>query len=246
MRRRRRGPAGRAATAPRAAALAVTDVSARVSEAGSLGMDDLTTVDPDEYRPDDVAGTLEDAADRDAAQRIADFANNADEPGPDGFAGGWRGGTVADALQGTASYVGLASGFWATRAAGSHLVDQGGFSAAAIISADFNGPGVTVSGSITVFTPTSGRADMTGWRVNLVNGGTTARGPTNGDMGSMSWKGVWDGGFSGSKGGLPSRISGRFQAESGTPRPIATPEGRINLFADRGFAGVQGSFSASR
>ena len=132
------------------------------------------------YQPDDPGGTLEGAAGREAAQAIDDYANNADEDGPDGFAGGFRRSRISDALQGSATYTGSAGGRWATRAVGSHLVDHGSFTATAVLQANFDGPGGAVSGAIVNFTDVAGRKDMIGWRVDLLDDAlvTTAEGGT--------------------------------------------------------------------
>ena len=76
------------------------------------------------------------------------------------------------ALSGEASYGGGAVGHWATRAAGSHLADQGRFTASAALDADFDGRlgHMVLSGQIAGFTDEMSGEEMLGWIVNL-NGG---------------------------------------------------------------------------
>ena len=78
----------------------------------------------------------------------------------------------------------------------------------------------------------------------IVTWGKMLSGATSGTTGSQAWSGVWDGSFHGTNTATtPTGIVGRFQAEVGTPRPITTPDGRINQFTDEGFAGVIGAFA---
>ena len=154
-------------------------------------------------------------------------------------------------LDGSASYSGGAVGHYATRAAGSHMADQGRFTAAASLMADFDGgDNVALTGKIDGFMSEDGTA-MGGWLVNL-NGGSMLAGTRDGDIvgtttgttGSQAWEGVWDAWLFGTnKDTYPTGVAGRFQAEAGTAQPVSTPEGRINLFEDEGFAGVVGSFA---
>ena len=160
-----------------------------------------------------------------------------------------------DMLTGKASYSGGAVGHYATRAAGSHMADQGRFTATASLSANFDG-GIPplLSGSISGFMTEDSTA-MEGWLVNLSGGamggmsltdtkGIDVDGTTSGTTGSQSWGGVWEAWFFGTNtANHPTGVAGNFQAEAGTAQPIHTPEGRINMFDDTGFAGVVGSFA---
>ena len=257
-----------------------------------------------------------------------------------------------NALTGSATYTGPATGHYATRGASDHTVDYGRFTATAVINAIFNGSGsrdpmaaaptLTEAGTVVEnsYTATVGTRPgvvfaesmihnfmdeegnaMAGWVVNLnspsminnsgsvtraagdvvtgimgashmVGGNTVAAAPalsdaearvaalaglvgganlpstittrtngaqnlartltwgtmlsgsTDGTSGALSWSGVWDGSLHGTDmANHPTGIIGRFQATAGTPTPVTTPEGRINQFADQGFAGVIGSFA---
>ena len=165
------------------------------------------------------------------------------------------------ALRGSASYSGGAVGHYATRAAGSHLADMGRFTADVSLDADFDTEDPLLSGTIDGFMSEEGM-EMPGWVVtlshghmdaaDLTNGPPTNRGidvdgTTSGSTGSLSWSGVWEAWFFGTnKSTHPTGIAGNFQADAGTPQPITTQEGRINLFADEGFAGVVGSFGGKK
>jgi hypothetical protein len=174
------------------------------------------------------------------------------------------------ALAGDASYSGGAVGHWATRAAGSHMADEGRFTATATLNADFDGGlGATVlTGEITGFMDEESGAEMMGWLVNLNAGAMSdvplqtadnaanqyvdptdpmridVDGTTTGTTGSTSWSGVWEAWFHGNNPtDHPTGVAGNFQAEAGTAQPVQTDEARINLFEDAGFAGVVGSFA---
>jgi hypothetical protein len=159
--------------------------------------------------------------------------------------------TGAGPLQGSASYSGPSVGHWATRAKGAHMVDEGRFTATAELEADFDGPGMGLSGTVDAFMMEDGTA-MSGWLVKL-NDGTMAirnnpkgdiNGGTTGSTGSLDWTGVWEAWlFGDNKGNHPTGVAGNFQASSGTAQPVQTPEARIDLFSDEGFAGVAGSFA---
>jgi len=165
-------------------------------------------------------------------------------------------------LNGTATYNGAAVGHWATRAKGSHLAEQGRFTATATLNANFDG-GVQpvaplpalLSGAITSFMDEDG-TEMPGWRVSLDRGSMMGEGPadangvdvdgaTSGTSGSLSWSGVWEAWFFGTNtNSTPTGVAGNFQAVAGTAQPMITDEARIDLFNDEGFAGVVGSFGA--
>ena len=157
-------------------------------------------------------------------------------------------------LNGSASYSGGAVGHYATRAAGSHMADQGRFTADASLAANFDGGAeVMLTGMIDGFMSEDGMA-MDGWLVNL-NGGSMLAGTrdsdiagmTSGTAGSQAWSGVWDAWlFGANKDTYPTGVAGRFQAVAGTAQPMTTSEARIDLYADEGFAGVVGSFAGRR
>ncbi|MDE0206004.1 MAG: hypothetical protein OXP66_08250 [Candidatus Tectomicrobia bacterium] len=163
--------------------------------------------------------------------------------------------TGAGMLQGSATYTGGAVGHWATRSPGNRLTEQGRFTATAVITADFNGPGLTISGTVNRFRDEARRKSMADWRVDLRNGVmATADNPTGVILGRTDgftdvtlWEGVWDARLYGdNKTSLPSGVAGRFQAEAGTAEPVLSPAGGINPFADEGFAGVIGAFAGRR
>ena len=97
--------------------------------------------------------------------------------------------SIADVhgLAGTASYSGSAVGHYATRAKGSHMAEEGRFTASASLTANFDvadatytdndlpasrsatATGAVLEGTITGFMAEDGTA-MPGWKVNLVNG----------------------------------------------------------------------------
>ena len=129
-----------------------------------------------------------------------------------------------------------------------------------------NATGTVLSGTIDDFMSEDG-TEMPGWLVNLnmgvmmpgINDNNTPAdltddtailtsmdimGTTTGTTGSQAFTGVWDAQMYGNNtADYPTGVAGRFQAEMGTAQPMSTPEGRINLFADEGFAGVVGSFA---
>ena len=105
-----------------------------------------------------------------------------------------------------------------------------------------------INNSVATRATYAAQADATAAIPSVAMPGTTISGTTTGSTGSttgsMAWEGVWDASLHGTNHATtPTGIVGRFQAESGTPRPITTPEARIDLFGDEGFAGVVGSFA---
>ena len=141
------------------------------------------------------------------------------------------------------------------------MAEMGRFTADVSLDAEFDTEDPLLSGKIDSFMSEDGM-EMAGWvvtlggghmdAVDLTNGPPTMRGidvdgSTSGSTGSLSWSGVREAWFFGTnKSTHPTGIAGNFQADAGTPQRVSTPEGRINLFADEGFAGVVGSFGARR
>ena len=71
-------------------------------------------------------------------------------------------------------------------------------------------------------------------------------GMTSGTSGAMEWSGHWDATLHGNtKANLPTSVVGTFQADAGMSVP-ALVDGAINQTTDTGFAGVIGSFGATR
>ena len=110
---------------------------------------------------------------------------------------------------------------------------------------NLNGPG-HVNNSVVMPDATYATTDLA--LAASVVYGTQMSGTTDGSTGtttgSLSWAGVWDGSFHGTnRATTPTGIIGTFHADAGTPTPVLTPEARINLFEDLGFAGVVGSFA---
>ena len=196
------------------------------------------------------AGTLAGSAGRAEAARLADAVAQA--------GGGAFLAHHINALGGSAAYSGTASGQLAVRAQGDYLVRYGRFTATATMTADFDVaesttmPGVRFpTAHIHDFRDASGSV-LEGWLVNLHGpaafAGNRLSGATSGITGSLAWTGVWLGSLYGgtTTGAYPTSVAGGFQADAGTPLPVTTPEGRIDLFRDKGFAGVLGSFRACR
>ena len=148
--------------------------------------------------------------------------------------------------------------------------DDDGDGGTARVDAMVTATGVVLTGKITDFESEDGMK-MPGWLVNLKAGTMTpdlaeamkldaaedtaatrmeaafgeidVLGTTDGTTGSQAFRGVWAAWmFGNNTANHPTGVAGNFQAEAGTAEPVATDEGRINLFADEGFAGVVGSF----
>ena len=207
-----------------------------------------------QYDPTDPGGTLEGAAGRAVAARLAAAIATGAWPGASyPRARGRRFGAAAIRdLRGRAVYSGVATGRYATRAVAGHEAKSGRFTAFATITATFHAGGLEVTDSrIDDFLDRGGAMDMSGWAVHLNGAHLTAAGTVSGAAtaltdGRLSY-GVWEARFHGDDHQIhPTGLVGRFKAVGGTAQPVLTTEGRIDKFLDSGLGVVVGSFGAQQ
>ena len=142
-----------------------------------------------------------------------------------------------EALAGTATYTGPASGLYVERPPGTGYAGKGVFAATVTLTADFGAAG-TIGGVVRDFT--EGGSPLGAWTVDLMPASLATQADAfksaiGGAAANRAWEdGNWTGGFFGyTMDGLPAAVLGEFHAVTGTPRVEDE---------DTGFIGLSGAF----